>query len=209
MPTPREIESQLTAFFEKELISKIMEVSAVVNFNAGDEIIREGQYMKTVPLLLRGLVKVFTRNEDKELLLYYIQPLQSCVMTFNSSLKAEKSKALAVAEEDSTILLIPSDKISKWIQEYPKLNQLFYDEFEHRYLDLLETVQELVFDRLDKRLYKFLKEKAQISGKNPLNISHQKIASELGSSREVITRVLKKLEKEKKIEQHNRAIRVL
>jgi len=208
MITREEIESRL-CFFEKELIDKIGEVSTVADIAAGTEIIREGQYVKSVPLLLDGLVKVFTRQEDRELLLYYVRPMQSCVISFASSLNLERSKAFAVAEEDSTILFIPAEKISKWITEYPKLNQLFYSQFELRYLDLLETVNELLFDRLDKRLYKYIKEKVAMTGKNPLSISHQKIATDLGSSREVITRVIKKLEQDNKIRQMKRGIRVL
>lgn len=208
MITSHDIESHLS-IFEKELVSEIVASCTVTNFTTGAEIIRQGQYVKSVPLLLQGLVKVFTRQDDKELLLYYVRPSQSCVMSFSSGLKIEKSKVFAIAEEDSVILFLPVDKISKWITTYPRLNQLFFNQFELRYLDLLDTVNELVFDRLDKRLYKYLKEKIQLGGKNPLTISHQKIASDLGSSREVITRIMKKLEKEKKIVQMKRGIRVL
>jgi CRP/FNR family transcriptional regulator len=208
MITPAEIESQLS-FLEKELIEKILNASVINEYGAGTEIIREGQYIKTIPLLLRGLVKLSIRQEDKEMLLYYMRPSQSCVMSLYTGLRAEKSKAFAVAEEDSTILFIPADKISKWIKEYPKLNQLFYDQFEMRYLDLLETIQQLLFDRLDKRLYKYLKEKVKVGGKNPLAISHREIAEDLGSTREVITRVIKKLERENKVRQLERGIRIL
>jgi CRP/FNR family transcriptional regulator len=206
---PREeIEKRLSPL-GKELISKILGASTVTDIAAGREIVREGQFIKSIPIVLHGMVKVFTRSGDKELLLYYIQPLQSCVMSFFAGLKVVKSKVFAMAEEDSTLLLMPAEKVSKWITEYPKLNELFYSQYELRYLDLLETVNQLLFDKLDKRLYEYQKEKVQLTGKNPLIISHRAIAGDLGSAREVISRVIKKLEKENKVHQIKDSIRIL
>jgi CRP/FNR family transcriptional regulator len=208
MITHQEIEMGL-GYFGKELTGKILEASVITDIAAGTEILREGQYIRSIPIVLRGLVKVCTRSENKELLLYYIRPFQSCVMSFSTGLKLGKSKAFAIAEEDSTILLIPADKVSKWITEYQKFNELFYNQFELRYLDLLETINQLLFDKLDKRLYDYLKEKVQLTGKNPVAITHREIAGDLGSAREVISRIMKKLEKENKVQQLKDSIRVL
>jgi len=195
--------------FGKEAISIILESSQFVDVPKGTEILREGQYIKSVPLVISGLVKVFTRQDDKELLLYYIQPLESCVMSFSAGLKNEKSKVFAITEENSSILLIPSQKISHWINEYPTLNELFYSQYNLRYLDLLQTINHLLFDKLDKRLLSYLKEKVSLTGKNPLTISHREIANELGTAREVISRIVKKLEKENTVRQLKDSIQIL
>jgi len=130
-------------------------------------------------------------------------------MSFSACLKNEVSKIFASAEDNSTIILIPTENVLKWINEYPRLNGLFYQQYNLRYLDLLETINELLFDKLDKRLFEYLKEKVLLTGKNPYNISHREIAYELGTAREVITRILKKLEKENKLKQFKEGIRIL
>ena len=192
-----------------ELKSQIENNSTLVEIAAETEILREGQYIKVIPLVLEGLVKVFTKHEDKELLLYYIQPSESCVMSFTASLKNEPSKVFAITEENSKILLLPVDKVSHWIEEFPDLNNLFFQQYNLRYSDLLETINQLLFDKLDKRLMDYLKEKMAVTKKNPLKISHRQIANELGTAREVISRVMKKLEQEAKVKQFSNSIEIL
>jgi len=203
-----EIEKTLS-YLGLDLAKEIIDVSLVVEVEKNSEIVKEGQYIKYIPIVVRGVVKVSTRKEDKELLLYYIRPFESCVMSFSASLKNEVSKIFASTEENSTIILIPTDYVLKWINVYPKLNGLFYQQYNLRYLDLLETINELLYDKLDKRLFEYLKEKVLVTGKNPYNISHREIAYELGTAREVITRILKKLEKENKIMQIKDGIKIL
>ncbi len=194
--------------FDKELIDKILEEGIIKEFPKNTELIRQGQFVKVVPLIIKGLVKVFTSQEDKELLLYYIQPSESCIMSFSAGLKREKSKIHAITEEESLVLLIPSDKLSRWIIEYPALNQLFYQQYDLRYAELIDTINHLLFDKLDKRLLDYLMQKASITGKNPIKISHKEIASELGTAREVISRLIKKLEKENRVKQHYDSIEI-
>ena len=204
----RELEKHL-GYLGPDLIKNIIDNCKVLDVERETEIVKEGQYIKYIPIVIKGLVKVTTRYEEKELLLYYIEPFESCVMSFSASLKNDTSKIFATTEEDSTIMLIPSDKVLKWINEYPLINRLFYQQYNLRYLDLLDTINHLLYDKLDKRLYKYLKEKVQLTGKNPYTISHREIAHELGTSREVVTRVLKKLEHQNKIRQLKAAISIL
>ena len=199
---------KLINHFGQELISKILEGSVVKEFPENTELIREGQYVKVVPIVLKGLVEVFTRQEDKELLLYYIQPGESCIMSFSACLKSEKSKIFAITLEETTAILIPSDKLSKWVFEYPNINQLFYQQFDLRYTELIDTIHHLLFDKLDKRLLDYLKEKMSITGKNPIKISHKEIANDLGTAREVISRLIKKLENQNKVKQHHDSIEI-
>lgn len=191
------------------LQDQIRNNSALVEIPAETEILREGQYVKVIPLVIEGLVKVFTKYEDKELLLYYIQTNESCVMSFTASLKNEPSKVYAITDENSKLLLLPVDKVAQWIGEFPDLNNLFFQQYNLRYSDLLETINQLLFDKMDKRLLDYLKEKVALTKKNPLKISHRQIASELGTAREVISRVMKKLEQEAKVKQLSTTIEIL
>lgn len=173
------------------------------------EILHEGQSVKMIPLVLDGLIKVFTRNEDRELLLYYIEPRESCVMSFLAGIKNKPSKIFAVTEKPTLVILLPAQKVERWIHEFPGLNTLFYDLYNLRYSELVDTLNQLIFQKLDGRLYDYLKEKSRVKGSHLLDLRHREIAQELGTSREVITRVLRKLEKEGKILQRDVGIEIL
>lgn len=175
----------------------------------GTEILREGQYVKVIPIVLEGLIKVFSRHEEKELLLYYIKPQESCIMSFAAGMKNEPSKIFAVAEEDTSALLLPTDKVAQWVREYPEVNQLFFQQYNLRYSDLLTTIHQLLFERMDKRLLDYLVNKSLLTGRNPIKISHRQIAAELGTAREVISRIMKKLENDGKIRQEANTIEIL
>ncbi|MFP4846256.1 Crp/Fnr family transcriptional regulator [Winogradskyella sp. PE311] len=197
------------SFLKPALFEKLIEESSIKEFPKGTEILREEQYVKVLPIVLEGLVKVYSRFNDKELLLYYIQPSQSCIMTFYASLKNTPSKVYASVEEDSKILLIPVALLPKWLKDFPDFNQLFYDQFSLRYSELLETIGHLLIDRMDKRLYEHLKNKSEIIKTASIRMSHNQIANDLGTAREVITRVLKKLENEGKIIQQSGEIKII
>jgi CRP/FNR family transcriptional regulator len=182
-------------YLGQELISRISELSALTEFEPGTELVRYGQYTKVVPILLHGLVKVYTRLEEKDLLLYYIQPEQSCIMSFSSCINHEKSKIVAITEEKSLLLLMPSDEVVKWIKEFPQLNVLFFNQYDLRYHELVENMHQLIYHKLDQRLLDFLRDRIRITGKNHVKLSHKEIANELGTAREVVSRLLKKLEK--------------
>ncbi len=189
-----------------ELLQEIMGVSDIKKFPNKMELIREGQYVKVIPIVLNGLVKVYTQFEDKELLLYYVRPEQSCIMSFSSCLKNEKSKIFAITEEESTILLIPSDKVASWVTEFPTINKLFYQQYDLRYSELIDTINHLLFYKLDRRLLDYLTKKINVTGKNPIKVSHKEIANELGTAREVVSRLVKKLEGQNKLKQHHDSI---
>jgi CRP/FNR family transcriptional regulator len=174
-----------------------------------NEILREGQYIKVIPIVIDGLIKVFTRHKDKELLLYYIRPNESCIMSFSASLKNEPSKVFAITEEDTTALLLPVDKVSNWITQFPDINALFFQQYNLRYSELLDTIHHVLFDKMDSRLFEYLKEKVRVTNNNPLKLSHRQIADELGTAREVISRTMKKLETENLVKQLANGIEIL
>jgi CRP/FNR family transcriptional regulator len=192
-----------------DLAAAILEASVVKKLTKNSEILREGQYIKVIPLVLYGLIKVYTRHDDRELLLYYIQPKESCVMSFSACLKNEPSQVFAVAEEESVVLLLPVDKMSTWLKQFPDFNTLFFQQYNQRYGELLNTIHHVLFDKMDKRLYEHLKNKVIIVNENPIKISHQQIANELGTVREVISRVIKKLEKEGLVKQSQNGIELI
>ena len=204
-----EFEKKILSFLGPQLLDKIIEASVIKDIPKGTEILKEEQYVKALPIVLNGLVKVYSRFDEKELLLYYIEPSQSCVMTFYAALKNTLSKVYAKTEEDSKILLIPVQKLPKWLREYPQFNELFYDQFNLRYSELLDTIGHLLLDNMDKRLFIHLKKKLLLSNNSKIKMSHSQIANELGTAREVVTRVLKKLESDGKVEQNNDGIKII
>jgi CRP/FNR family transcriptional regulator len=197
------------AFLGHELLNEIQQFSTIQEFPSNTELVREGQYIKVVPMVLNGLVKVYTQFEDKELLLYYIQPDQSCIMSFSSCIQHEKSKIVAITEEPSELMLMPADKVESWIIKYPVLNRLFYQQYDLRYNEMIETIQQLLYFKLDKRLLEYLQGKVAVSGKNPVKISHKEIANDLGTAREVVSRLLKKLEQRGLLHQLQDGIEIL
>ena len=201
-----EIDKKQLSFFSPKLVEMFVEHCSIVEFSKGTQILRDEQYIKVLPIVVSGLVKVFSRFDDKELLLYYIGPEQSCVMTFSAALRNLPSKVYAITEEDSKILLIPVEHLPKWLIEFPDFRDLFYNQYNLRYSELLDTIRHLLVDRMDKRLYDYIKKKFELTNNQPIKLSHVQIANELGTAREVITRILKKLEADGKVTQNRDGI---
>lgn len=204
-----EFDKRILSFLSTELADEIIKNSTIKKFTKGSEILREEQYVKVLPIVISGIVKVFSQFNERELLLYYIEPSQSCVMSFYAALKNTPSKVFAVTEEDSKILLIPVQHIPQWLKKYPDFNELFYNQFNLRYTELLDTISHILIDKMDKRLYVHLKKKLELTKKTVIKMSHSQLANELGTAREVITRVLKKLETEGKVIQKSGEISVI
>ncbi len=188
--------------YGKEVIQSLMKESTISEFPSDVFLVREGHFVKVVPIVIEGLIKVYSGENDKEVLLYYIQPGETCIMSFSAVLNNEKSKVLAVTKEKTTAILLPAEKISAWLLEFPILNKLFYQQYGYRYTQMIETIHHLLFDKLDKRLLDYLKEKASLSHSNAIKISHKEIAIDLGTAREVVSRLLKKLENQQLVKQH-------
>lgn len=201
--------AKIFSSFSPDLLSEIQEFGVIQKIPVNTEILREGQYVKVIPVVIEGLIKVSTHYQDRELLLYYIKPKESCVMSFSVSIKNEPSRVFATTEEETTALLLPLDKVTLWTQQFPDINSLFFQQFNVRYSELLDTINSLLYDRLDKRLLDYLNEKTTVTQKNPIKISHRQIATELGTSREVISRIIKKLEQEGIVKQHINTIELL
>ncbi len=197
------------AVLGQDLVNDILEHAVIKAIPAGKEILKEGEFIRYIPIVHEGLIKVFTRTHDKELLLYYIQPAESCIMSFSSALRNEPGRVAAFTEQASVLVLLPVERLGFWLQAYPSFNLLFYEQFNLRYTELIHTINQLLYDKLDKRLMEYLQEKRDLSGKKIISLSHREIAQELGTAREVISRIVKKLEKENRVRQLNEGIEIL
>ncbi len=203
------VDYNFLSFLTPDLAIEIFEKSAIKDIPKGTEILRAEQYVKVLPIVINGHIKVYSRFNDKELLLYYIAPKESCIMTFYAALKNTPSKVFAVAEENSKILLLPVRYLPNWLKNHPDFNILFYNQFNLRYSELLDTIGHLLIDKMDKRLYFHLKKKLDLTGNSSIKMSHNELANELGTAREVISRTLKKLEIKNKVLQNSGTIQII
>ncbi len=194
-----------------ELKSELLTISSIHSFKAGTIILKQGSYIKVIPLLISGLAKVFKEEAENgnEVLLYYIKPGESCAMSMITLLRNDTSKIKAIIEEDAEIVVIPADKALLIAKKHPKWNEFIYELFDQKYEELLNVVEILTFSNKDKRLLEYLKKEARLKGSLVLKTTHQHIAYDLGSSREVISRLLKKLENEGVINLRQREIELI
>jgi CRP/FNR family transcriptional regulator, anaerobic regulatory protein len=189
----------ILSFFSRDLREKIVAGSQLQSLPGGTLLLEQGQRVSHIPFVLKGALRVFTRHEEKDLLLYYVKASESCIMSFASCLSRERSTVCAQAVEHTDLLLIPSALVTELVNTEPAFNLLFHRQYQARYQDLLGTITNLVFTNLDERLYHFIKEAIAVGSGPTLLLSHREIAAELGTAREVVTRLLKKLEREGKI----------
>ncbi|MBL8000578.1 MAG: Crp/Fnr family transcriptional regulator [Flavobacteriales bacterium] len=203
----RKVRTALTGL-EAGLVEAMLAAGRVVTVPAGAELLKEGAYVRELPLVIDGLVRVYIGHEDKELMLYFIQPAESCVMSFSALLEHAPSRINAVTERETTLLLVPEAALRGWLREHPSLNALFFRQYNERYLDMLRTVEQVAFGDLPTRLLDHLRRLKDVTGEDVLDVRHSRLAQELGSAREVITRTLKKLEREGLLKQVPGGIRL-
>lgn len=196
--------------FEPELIQAIESMAEISIVKEGDVILEAGQTVRIIPILLKGILKI-TRIDDsgKELLLYYVHTNESCAMTFTCCMQQYPSEIRAVAETDVEFLAIPIGVMDEWLSRFPTWKSFVMRTIRNRFDELLNAIDLLAFQKLDERLVNYLKEKARATGSPLINISHEEIATEMASSREVISRLLKKLENDKKLLLYRNQIRLL
>jgi len=194
----------------KNLIKKIENISIIKEFDKETVILKEDSYVKVIPLLISGLIKVYKEDESgNEVLLYYIEPGEGCIMSIMAAEKNEKIKVKGIVEEDVLLVLIPIAKLTQLRKFFPQWNLFVYDLFNEKFEEVIDMIKILTFSNKEKRLEEYLLKEASIKNTTEILHSHQEIANELGSSREVISRLLKKLENDGKIELSQRCIKIL
>jgi len=187
-------------FFEKELQDEISAIGVAKTFEANETIIREGQFISSFPLVMKGLVRISRTNDDgNELLLYYLNEDEVCAMSLTCCMTQVSSDINAVAETHTKVILLPVEVLDEWISKYPGWKQFVMRTFQNRFRKLIETVDAIAFMKLDERLIKYFIDKNKNSGLTVFTGTHQDLALKLNSSREVISRLLKKLEQNGKI----------
>lgn len=190
----------LVTHFEPALQKEMQEFGETKHFNEGDVIMDYGKYIRMMPMIIKGTIKVLRKNENgDEILLYYLSHLESCSMAYSCCMEAKRSEVKAIAEDDVELMAIPHQKLDEWLCKYPSWKSYIMNSFNERFLELLKTVELIAFHKLDERLVAYLKEKQRISGSSVIKTSHNLIADELATSRVVVSRLLKQLENEKKI----------
>lgn len=184
-----------------ELKDAILKHATLHHFKKGDVILKEGGYVKVVPLLTKGLVKVMQEDESgNELLLYYIQPGESCMMSLMSCLQNEVSHATGIVKQDAEVIVLPANIITELSKKYPQWNQFIFGLYNQRYNELLEVISSVTFKKTDERILRYLRKTRDVSGTNQILVTHQELANNLGVSREVVSRLLKHFEKEGVVE---------
>lgn len=202
--------TKLESIFEKELIREMFQFGELKTFSAGDVIMDYGQYVRMMPVILKGTVKVFRRDENnKEILLYYLADNESCSMAYGCCIAAKKSEIKAVAEEDGELIAIPFIKLTDWLCQYSTWRNYIFNSFNDRFIELLNSIDIMAFGNMDKRLKLYLKEKHDRSGSAVIKVSHNQIAEELATTRVVISRILKQFENEKKLILYRNEIKLL
>ncbi|HWD89637.1 MAG TPA: Crp/Fnr family transcriptional regulator [Mucilaginibacter sp.] len=210
---PQEISDHIKKFhsvFEPGLLNEIEAISMLMEVRGGDTMLNPGQTIRAVPLVLDGTFKVSRINEEgQELLLYYVKEGESCAMTFTCCMMAHASVIKGSAEEDSTLLCIPVNVMDEWMSKYPTWKRYVMTTILNRFTEILKSIDDVAFKKLDDRLVHYLKEKSKATGSSLINLSHQQIADELGTNRVVVSRLLKKLEIDKKLLLYRNQVKLL
>jgi CRP/FNR family transcriptional regulator len=188
--------NEIVEFKSSALIrEKLIEFGFAKTFKEGDVILNENAYIKAIPIVTSGSIKVIrTDDDDKEILLYYIRAGESCIMSFLGGIHHDTSKVKAVVEEETEILFIPVDKVTLLIKEFPEWLDYIFRLYHKRFEELLEVVNAIAFKKLDERLFNFIKKKCELTQSQTLNVTHEQLANELGTARVVVSRLLKHME---------------
>ncbi len=206
----QELKNSYGHLFEDALINDIIQVGTYKEVSAGDKMIEIGAYIKGMPLLVSGAIKIL--REDKngdELLLYYLEKGDTCSMTMSCCMGQTKSEIRAIAETDTKLIMVPIQKMELWTSKYKSWRNFVFESYHNRLNEMLHTMDSIAFDNMDERLLSYLKEKVRINKDKTIRNTHQEIAYELHSSRVVISRLLKKLENMGRIKLHRNYIEIL
>ncbi len=200
----------LSHLFEPALLKEIEQFGTVQSFKEGDLIMDYGKYIRMMPIILKGSIKILKLDDNNnEILLYYLSNNESCSMAYSCCLEAKKSEVKAIAEDDVEIIAIPHVKLDEWLCTYPSWKNYIMRSFNERFTELLKSIESIAFHKLDERLIGYLKEKKRHTGSSVIKGSHYLIADELATSRVVISRLLKQLENDKKIILYRNEIKLL
>lgn len=183
-----------------ELVDKLYQYGIPKSYTEGDSILDENTSIRSIPIIMKGMIKVIRTDEDgREILLYYLKTGESCIMSFLGGMHNEKSMVKAEVEEDTEILFLPVDKASLFIREHPEWLDYIFKLYHKRFEELLEIINAISFKKVDERLLNLLNKKSELTGSKTIVITHEQLANELGTVRVVVSRLLKQLEESGKL----------
>lgn len=205
-----ELKENFGYLFEDNLLIEINNFGTFKEIPEGFQLIDIGDYIKSMPLLISGAVKIL-REDDKgdELLLYFIERGDTCAMTLSCCMGKKKSEIRAIAETPTKLIMIPIEKMSEWMGKYKSWQNFILQSYHDRMTELLEAIDTIAFLKMDERLLKYLRDKAMVNHDDLINVTHQNIAFDLHTSRVVISRLLKTLENDGKIILYRNSIKLL
>jgi len=205
-----DLQQSYGGLFEKALIEEINQVGTFREIPEGFLLIDFGQYIRSMPLLISGAIKVSREDpQGDELLLYFLEEGDTCAMTLNCCLGQTQSEIRAVAERDTKLIMVPIQKMEEWTGKYRSWRNFVFESYHNRLMEMLESIDSIAFLRMDERLIKYLKEKVAVNHSAILHTTHKEIAHDLHTSRVVISRLLKTLENNGAIKLHRNNIEVL
>ena len=191
---------------EEELYGEIMKNATIKQVKGGDTLLKVGQTIRSTMLLVDGLVKLYREDDEgKEFFIYHLDAGQACSLSMVCATKQEKSEVLAKALTDATILSIPLEYMDQWMSKYKSWYQFVISSYRNRLEEMLRTIDAIAFTKMDQRLEDYIKKQVARLGTN-LKMTHQEIATDLNSSREVISRLLKKMEAKNWVVIHRNSI---
>lgn len=198
------------ANLEPALIEEIITVGRLKKVKADDSVIGPNSELNEMPIVLRGLLKVKRQDSNgNEVFLYFLEGGETCAMSITCCIEGKRSVFMVNAEEDSDLWMIPMNNLDSWITKYPSFRKFVFASYQVRFDELLNTIDSVIFTKMDERIFKYLLDMKQASGTYIVEKTHEQIAKELNTSRVVVSRLLKQLEKEGKIEQFRNRIEIL
>jgi CRP/FNR family transcriptional regulator, anaerobic regulatory protein len=201
---------QLFPGFEATLQEELQQQGEIRSFKAGEQMMRTGQFFKSTLLILDGLVKVYREDEEgNEFFMYYLQPGQACALSMICATQQKASAIMAKAVKDTEVIAVPLTYMDQWMSKYKSWYHYVLESYRARFEELLVTIDHIAFRSMDERLEFYLQKHQQTLQTNIIPVNHQEIANELNSSREVISRLLKKMEQLGKVKLHRNAIEII
>jgi CRP/FNR family transcriptional regulator len=196
--------------FEEKLLEEIDLIGNYKLFEQGEQIIDIGSSINYMPLLLEGAIKILREDDyGEELVLYFLEKGDTCALTLNCCIGNAISEIRALTETKTRVIMVPVKKMEEWMSKYKTWRYFILESYQSRMKEMLEAIDTIAFLNMDERLLKHLRDKAMVSRNEAIKTTHQDIALELHTSRVVISRLLKKLEKEKKIKLNRNLITVI
>jgi CRP/FNR family transcriptional regulator, anaerobic regulatory protein len=204
------VKSLFTKVFEPALLGELESKSILMNVSSGESLLKVGKPVMGVPLMLSGTIKVTRVNDEgQELLIYYITKGETCPMSLTCFMTSQVSSVNGYAEEDSSILVVPANVVEELFLKFPTWKRFVMTTILDGLTEVIKSIDDVAFKKMDDRLVSYLKQKSKISGSSLINLTHQQIGDELGTNRVVVSRLLKKLEEEKRLLLYRNQIKLL